>query len=169
MWAFEDGLVHIKGVYRDSLCSGVQDELCRRAVEERVVVVAGRAVVFLPAGADDSYDALREPRLVGPQVLDRDALPGPFTAHVHNDSRTEEEARVHLIYPLAALDEVVGGVDMGPGVAPDVDAQDVDAVGSNRGRGLEAHFRISRVNLGSLVNPAGEVDDAAYLYRHASP
>ena len=75
MRPFEDGLVHVEGVYRDGLYPGVQDELRRPPIEERVVVVAGRPVVLLPAGPEDRYDALREPPLVGTQVLDREYAP----------------------------------------------------------------------------------------------
>jgi hypothetical protein len=51
---------------------------------------------------------------------------------------------------------------MGPGVAPDVDVQDVDAVGCDRSRGLQAYCRIAWIDLRVFVHPMGEVDDASH-------
>jgi hypothetical protein len=49
-----------------------------------------------------------------------------------------------------------------PRVAPDVDAKDVDAVVRQRGRWLEADLRVARVDLGGVVHPAREVNDAPH-------
>ena len=135
MLAFEHGLVHVQGVDAHGLHPGVQDELRRPAVQKRVIVVVWRTVAVLPAGTDDGHDALRQPGFVRVEILDRDPLPRPLAAHVHHDRRADEHPEVHLVYARPVLDEVVGGVDVGAGVAAYVDLQHVHAVrGDGRGR-----------------------------------
>src|SRR3712207_4145445 len=163
MWSFEDGLVYVEGVYRNGPGTGVHYELRCPAVEERVVVVASRAVVLIPAGAQDRDDALRETVFVGLQVLEGDPLAGAFAAHVHEERRAEEEPHIHGVYAFSAFYEVVRSVHMGPGVTSDVDAQDVDATACDCGRGLEAYCRIAWISLRAFVHPVGEIDGASHL------
>jgi hypothetical protein len=79
MLVFENGLVYVEGVYRDGPHPSVHHELRRPAVEEGVVVVTGRAVMLVPACAQDGNDAVRESTFVGPQVFDDDPLAGPLS------------------------------------------------------------------------------------------
>ena len=60
MRSLQYGFVHAQGVYGDGPDAAVQQELRRAAVEERVIVVPGRPVVFVPSGPHHRDDACVE-------------------------------------------------------------------------------------------------------------
>lgn len=150
--AFKYGLVHVQRVYGYCPDAAVQDESGRLMVEERMVVVSGRAVVLVPTGPYYGDHTLRELVFVGLQILNRDAFPRLFAAYVHYRSWPNEERRVYLVYAGSVLHEMVRGVDVGSGVRAEVQAQDVYAIVFYSGRRLEVWRGVSGEGLGVFVH-----------------
>src|SRR5579884_1537946 len=93
--------------------------LGQRPIERGVGEVGAGAPVLVPAGPEDRPRASLDLRSRRPEIVERDEVVGPLTAHVDHDPTADEAIRRQVGERLAEA-VVAGRVDVRAGVRPEM-------------------------------------------------